>query len=204
MYLFNCKSVWKAARTANKRSDEDWLPYTWRTSMKGINRLKGKTLINERVSQKEENMGLRVGWTWGAAGFRTEADEEQGRRAKRKQRGIVLVRQALGDTLKHIHSFTHWHGRPHKRLLLPTATQTRAGISEGQPRLQSSVLGVACRSTRLFFSSPDLWHAASAFLQPCRRTEVDPRGRRSSSRNWSNASKGAATLDRGGKSSRVQ
>lgn len=81
--------------------------------MKPINRLKEKeegrrkekALINEQVKRGENRLlswmdarGCRVG---------TEVDEEQGGRAQRKQQGIVLVHQALGDTLEHIHSFTH-------------------------------------------------------------------------------------------------
>ena len=116
--------------------------------MKPINRLKGKeegrrkkkTLINEQVSQSHKK---RRNWVAELDGCRvgTEVDEEQGREGRAKQQGIVLVHQALGDTLKHIHSFTHLHGRAHKRMLLPTATQTCAGISEGSP-ISSPVLGV--------------------------------------------------------------
>lgn len=59
-----------------------------------------------------------------ACGVRTEVDEGRGGRAHRKQQGIVLVHQALGDTLKHIHSFTHTDTavHTHRRMLLPTAT----------------------------------------------------------------------------------
>lgn len=66
-----------------------------------------------------------------------------GREGTARQRGIVLVHQALGDTLKHIHSFTHWHGRAHRRMLLPTATQDLRWHLGGQPHLQSSP---GCRS----------------------------------------------------------
>jgi len=55
-----------------------------------------------------------------------------------EQRGIVLAHQALEDTLGHIHAFTHWPGRAQKRVLLPTATQSCAGISEDSPLSQSS------------------------------------------------------------------
>lgn len=55
---------------------------------------------------EEERMGCRVGWTLGAAGLgqRLTRSREGGHR---KQQGIVLIHQALGDTLKHIHAFTH-------------------------------------------------------------------------------------------------
>lgn len=38
---------------------------------------------------------------------------------------------------RHINAFTHWHERAHKRVLLPTATQTQAGIPEGSTSLLS-------------------------------------------------------------------
>lgn len=38
----------------------------------------------------------------------TEVDEEPGG-GRYKQQPIVLKHQALGDTLGHIHVFTHWH-----------------------------------------------------------------------------------------------
>lgn len=115
--------------------------------MKRINRLKRKeegrrkekALINEQASQSQNRLQGRMD----ARGCRvwTEVDEEQGGRAQQKQQGIVLVHQALGDTLRHIHSFTHGHGRAHRRMLLPTAAQTCAGISKGSP-ISSPVLGV--------------------------------------------------------------
>lgn len=39
----------------------------------------------------------------------TEVDEEHGGGGETKQQAIVLKHQALGDTLGHIHVFTHWH-----------------------------------------------------------------------------------------------
>lgn len=61
-----------------------------------------------KVPKKENEIGCWVGWTQGAPGFRqrlTRIREWGG--GTGKQQAIVLIHQALGDTLKHIHSFTH-------------------------------------------------------------------------------------------------
>lgn len=74
----------------------------------------------------------------GAAGLgqRLTRSRESGGEGTVKQQGIVPVHQALGDTLKHIHAFTHRHSRAQKCVLQPTATQTHWHLA-GQPHLQS-------------------------------------------------------------------
>lgn len=88
---------------------------------------------------------------------RTEVDERRGGRARRRQRAIVSAHQALGDTLKHTHSFTHTDTavHAHGRVPLPTATPTCAGITEGSP-VFSPVQGVAADRSPRPESYPDL------------------------------------------------
>lgn len=87
-------------------------------------------------------------------GQRLTRSRESGGEGTVKQQGIVPVHQALGDTLKHIHAFTHRHSRAQKRVLQPTATQTHTGISQGSP-ISSPVLGVgADRPSLLQFTKP--------------------------------------------------
>lgn len=69
--------------------------------------------MNEQRSQSEEPENVLLGWTHVKGCRALTAVDGAAREGTTKQQGFVLKRQALGDTLKHIHAFTHRHGRAH-------------------------------------------------------------------------------------------
>lgn len=109
-----------------------------------------------------------------------------------EQRVIVLEHQALGDTHTHTqkhgrhtlsHTLTQTHWQTHKRMLLPTATQTCASWHlRGQPSLQSCpVLGVEASWMLKLFTplQKPTWPLRSSFVpvdwaEPSRPLSLPP------------------------------
>lgn len=74
-------------------------------------------------------------------------DGDGGARGRENSDSLYWYTRHWETHSRHINAFTHWHERAHKRVLLPTATQTRAGIPEGSTSLLSLPLNLTTLKT---------------------------------------------------------
>lgn len=111
---------------------------------------------------RRQRMKKRTGWM-GWVG-------DRGARGRENSESLCWYTRHWETHSRHINAFTQWH--EHKRMLLPTATQTRAGIPEGSTSLLSLPLkhttqvtftqAEPLQSSIGFTSITSLWHFRSS------------------------------------------
>lgn len=89
-----------------------------------------KVVRNDGVCFKEQE---GEGWKRGLDG----RVGDRGARGRENSESLCWYTRHWETHSRHINAFTRWHERAHKRMLLPTATQTRAGIPEGSTSLSN-------------------------------------------------------------------